>query len=85
MTAGILRKLLSIIKFFIFSPLRLYCFFSQAFGMIFCIVCIVAFKEDDLAVAFEGNDKIKDDELLNEIQLRPRQVFSRTKVGSGTG
>lgn len=33
-------------------------------------------------IAFEGNDKIKDDELLNEIQLRPRQVFSRTKVQS---
>lgn len=33
-------------------------------------------------IAFEGNDKIKDEELLAEIQLRPRQVFTRTKVQS---
>ena len=33
-------------------------------------------------IALEGNDKIKDDELLAEIQLRPRQVFTRTKVQS---
>jgi outer membrane protein insertion porin family len=31
-------------------------------------------------IAFEGNDKIKDDDLTAEIQLRPRQVFSRNKV-----
>ncbi len=31
-------------------------------------------------IAFEGNDRIKDDELLAEIQMRPRQVFTRTKV-----
>ena len=31
-------------------------------------------------IAFEGNDKIEDEELLAEIQLRPRQVFTRTKV-----
>jgi outer membrane protein insertion porin family len=31
-------------------------------------------------IAFEGNDKMKDEELLAEIQLRPRQVFTRTKV-----
>lgn len=31
-------------------------------------------------IAFEGNDKIKDDALLAEIQLRPRQVFTRTKA-----
>lgn len=31
-------------------------------------------------IAFEGNDKIEDDELQSEIQLRPRQVFTRTKV-----
>ncbi|MCB1592593.1 MAG: outer membrane protein assembly factor BamA [Alphaproteobacteria bacterium] len=31
-------------------------------------------------IGFEGNDKIEDDELLTEIQLRPRQVFTRTKV-----
>jgi len=31
-------------------------------------------------IAFEGNDKIENDELLAEISLRPRQVFTRTKV-----
>jgi outer membrane protein insertion porin family len=31
-------------------------------------------------IAFEGNDEIEDDELLAEISLRPRQVFTRTKV-----
>jgi len=31
-------------------------------------------------IAFEGNDKINDDELLAEIQLSPRQVFTRPKV-----
>lgn len=31
-------------------------------------------------IAFEGNDKLDDDELLAEIQLRPRQVLTRTKV-----
>lgn len=33
-------------------------------------------------IAFEGNDKIEDSELQSEIQLRPRQVFTRTKVQS---
>ncbi len=33
-------------------------------------------------IAFEGNKKIKDEELLSEIQLRQRQVFTRTKVQS---
>ncbi len=33
-------------------------------------------------ISFEGNDKIKDDELLSEIQQRPRQVFTRAKVQS---
>lgn len=33
-------------------------------------------------ISFEGNDKIEDDELLGEIQLRPRHVFTRTKVQS---
>lgn len=33
-------------------------------------------------ISFEGNDKIEDQELLSEIQLRPRQVFTRTKVQS---
>ena len=31
-------------------------------------------------IAFEGNGKIKDDELRAEISLRPRQVFTRTQV-----
>ncbi len=31
-------------------------------------------------IAFEGNGKIKDEELLAEISLRPRQVFTRTQV-----
>ncbi|MBI1301151.1 MAG: outer membrane protein assembly factor BamA [Alphaproteobacteria bacterium] len=33
-------------------------------------------------IEFEGNDAIKDDELLSEIQLRQRQVFTRSKVQS---
>ncbi len=33
-------------------------------------------------IAFEGNGEIGDAELLSEIQLRPRQVFTRTKVQS---
>lgn len=35
-------------------------------------------------IAFEGNDKLKDDALQAEIQLRPRQVFTRTKVQADT-
>lgn len=31
-------------------------------------------------VQFEGNDKLKDDQLLSEISARPRQVFTRTKI-----
>jgi outer membrane protein insertion porin family len=31
-------------------------------------------------IAFEGNDKLKTEQLMGEIQLRPRQVFTRTKV-----
>lgn len=33
-------------------------------------------------IAFEGNDKIEDAALLAEIQMRPRQVFTRTRVQS---
>lgn len=33
-------------------------------------------------IAFEGNEEIESQELLSEIQLRPRQVFTRTKVQS---
>ncbi len=35
-------------------------------------------------VALEGNDKIGDDDLRSEIQLRPRVVYTRTKVQSDT-
>jgi len=31
-------------------------------------------------IAFEGNDDLKDNELLVEIALRPRQVYTRTAV-----
>ena len=31
-------------------------------------------------IAFEGNKKIEDDQLLSEISLRPRQVYTKTKV-----
>lgn len=31
-------------------------------------------------IAFEGNKKFKDEDLLSEIQLRPRNVLARTKV-----
>jgi len=33
-------------------------------------------------IAFEGNDRVSNEELLAEIQLRPRQVFTRTKIQS---
>ncbi len=33
-------------------------------------------------IVFEGNEEIGSDELLAEIQLRPRQVYTRTKVQS---
>lgn len=33
-------------------------------------------------VVFEGNDKISDDELLAEVQARPRQVLTRNKIQS---
>lgn len=31
-------------------------------------------------IAFEGNKKIKDNELTSEISLRPRQVYTKTRV-----
>jgi outer membrane protein insertion porin family len=31
-------------------------------------------------IAFEGNSKLKDDKLKEEIQLHPREVLSRTKI-----
>ena len=33
-------------------------------------------------IAFEGNKKIKDDKLKEEVQLRPREALSRTKIQS---
>lgn len=33
-------------------------------------------------IAFEGNSKIKDEDLLAEVQLRPRHVFTRARVQS---
>lgn len=45
-------------------------------------VLIVAVKENPIIneIAFEGNDKVKDDELMAETQLRPRVVYTRSKV-----
>lgn len=31
-------------------------------------------------ISFEGNDQLKDDVLLSEIQIRPRTVFTRSRV-----
>jgi outer membrane protein insertion porin family len=31
-------------------------------------------------LAFEGNDRIKDDQLTGEVQLKPRQVYTQTRV-----
>ena len=31
-------------------------------------------------LAFEGNDRIKDDQLTSEVQLKPRQVYTQTRV-----
>ncbi len=33
-------------------------------------------------IVFEGNDEISNEDLLAEVQMRPRQVFTRTKVQS---
>ena len=43
---------------------------------------LVEVKENPIVnqIDFEGNDKIKDEELLAEIQLRPREVFTETKA-----
>ncbi len=35
-------------------------------------------------IAFEGNEKIKDENLLSEVSLRPRTVLTRTKVQADT-
>jgi len=31
-------------------------------------------------LAFEGNDRIKDEQLTSEVQLKPRQVYTQTRV-----
>lgn len=43
---------------------------------------VVAVVENPIInqIAFEGNNKVKDEDLLSEIQLRPRNVLTRTKV-----
>lgn len=45
-------------------------------------ILIVSVKENPIIneIAFEGNDKVKDDELMAETQLRPRVVYTRSKV-----
>lgn len=47
---------------------------------------IVVVSENPIVnrIAFEGNDRIDDDTLQQEIELRPRVVFTRTKVQSDT-
>lgn len=43
---------------------------------------IVAVVENPIIneIAFEGNEKVKKDTLMSEVQLRPRTVLTRTKV-----
>ena len=45
-------------------------------------VLIIAVEENPIInrIRFDGNDRIDDDELREEAQLRPRQVFTRAKV-----
>ena len=47
---------------------------------------IVVVSENPIVnrIAFEGNDRLDDDTLAQEIELRPRVVFTRTKVQSDT-
>jgi len=47
---------------------------------------IVVVSENPIVnrIAFEGNDRLEDDTLQQEIELRPRVVFTRTKVQSDT-
>ena len=49
-------------------------------------VLIVVVDENPIInrIAFEGNRRIDDETLQNEIELRPRVVFTRTKVQSDT-
>ncbi|MPZ10455.1 MAG: outer membrane protein assembly factor BamA [Kiloniellaceae bacterium] len=48
------------------------------------LVVVVAENPIVNRIAFEGNDRLDDDTLLQEIELRPRVVFTRTKVQSDT-
>src|SRR3954471_15201090 len=43
---------------------------------------VVAVVENPIInkLAFEGNDKIKDEQLTQEVQLKPRQVYTQTRV-----
>ena len=45
-------------------------------------VLVVAVKENRIInrIAFEGNKRLKEDQLQSELQLRPRVVFTRTRV-----
>ncbi|MEM7618674.1 MAG: outer membrane protein assembly factor BamA [Pseudomonadota bacterium] len=45
-------------------------------------VLSITVKENPIInqIAFEGNDAVKDNELLAEISLRPRQVFTQTQI-----
>lgn len=44
----------------------------------------VTIKENPIVneIAFEGNDRVTDESLMSEIQMRPRQIYSRAKVQS---
>lgn len=45
-------------------------------------ILVVEVTENSLInrISFEGNSKLKDDKLLEEVQLRPREVLSRAKI-----
>ncbi|MFK7866425.1 MAG: outer membrane protein assembly factor BamA [Alphaproteobacteria bacterium] len=47
-------------------------------------ILVVKIQENPIInrIAFEGNDEIKDELLQTEVQLRPRIVYTRTKVQS---
>jgi outer membrane protein insertion porin family len=47
----------------------------------------VKIKENPIVneVAFEGNDRLSDESLMAEIQMRPRQIYSRARVQSDVG
>jgi len=49
-------------------------------------VLVIVVDENPIVnrIAFEGNQRIDDDTLQQEIELRPRVVFTRTKVQSDT-